>query len=98
MAHLVQHQYSRLNSILLGTHFKYYSFRNLRYIENHSSVLKTLHNQFRACIFNQFRACVLKLLFKQHAIFILTFLGNVIIDVNGKVAFSIFHKTSNFCL
>ena len=43
MAYLVQHQYSRLNSILLGTHFKYYSFRNLRYLENHSSVLETLH-------------------------------------------------------
>ena len=43
MAHLVQHQYSRLNSILLGTCFKHYSFHNLRFTEVHSSVFKTLH-------------------------------------------------------
>ena len=43
MAHLVQHLYSRLNSIVLGTCFKYYSFRSLRYTEVHSSVLETLH-------------------------------------------------------
>ena len=45
MAHLVQHHYNRLNSILLGTCFKHYSFRSSRYTEVHSSVLKTLQRE-----------------------------------------------------
>ena len=42
MAHLVQHHYNRLNSILLGTCFKHFSFRSLRYTEMDSSVFETL--------------------------------------------------------
>ena len=35
-------QYGSLNSILLGTCFKHYSFRSLKYAEMESSVVETL--------------------------------------------------------